>query len=167
MAEGFWTEARVRQLVALWEAGRSCSEIARLFAQEGGVTVTKNMVTGKARRLKLPFRPSPIHPKASKPKQSETRKQLVGVPARKGLLPASAICTFTTCQWPIGDPAAPDFHFCGVPVRQRGKPYCDVHQARAVDRQATEEAKARDGGKPLRDARTRRMRVPFADAGER
>jgi GcrA cell cycle regulator len=34
--------------------------------------------------------------------------------------------TERTCKWPIGDPATPDFWFCGLPVQQ-GKPYCDAH----------------------------------------
>ena len=31
-----------------------------------------------------------------------------------------------TCKWPIGDPAASGFHYCGVPP-QSGRPYCDEH----------------------------------------
>ncbi|MCA8882553.1 MAG: GcrA cell cycle regulator [Rhodobacteraceae bacterium] len=34
--------------------------------------------------------------------------------------------TERTCKWPIGDPATPDFWFCGLPVEQ-GKPYCEAH----------------------------------------
>ncbi len=34
--------------------------------------------------------------------------------------------TERTCKWPIGDPATPDFWFCGLPVQQ-GKPYCEAH----------------------------------------
>ena len=34
--------------------------------------------------------------------------------------------TERTCKWPIGDPATPEFWFCGLPVQQ-GKPYCDAH----------------------------------------
>ena len=34
--------------------------------------------------------------------------------------------TERTCKWPIGDPATPDFWFCGLPA-QAGKPYCDAH----------------------------------------
>jgi GcrA cell cycle regulator len=34
--------------------------------------------------------------------------------------------TERTCKWPIGDPATPDFWFCGLPV-QPGKPYCEAH----------------------------------------
>ncbi|MEL6572190.1 MAG: GcrA family cell cycle regulator [Pseudomonadota bacterium] len=34
--------------------------------------------------------------------------------------------TEKTCKWPVGDPATPNFWFCGLPV-QAGKPYCDAH----------------------------------------
>ena len=34
--------------------------------------------------------------------------------------------TFTSCQWPNGDPQEKDFHFCGdTPVDN--KPYCRKH----------------------------------------
>jgi len=31
-----------------------------------------------------------------------------------------------TCRWPIGDPAKPDFHYCGEPP-QSGRVYCGTH----------------------------------------
>ena len=34
--------------------------------------------------------------------------------------------TEKTCKWPVGDPATPNFWFCGLPV-QVGKPYCEAH----------------------------------------
>jgi len=34
--------------------------------------------------------------------------------------------TERTCKWPIGDPATPNFWFCGLPAEQ-GKPYCEAH----------------------------------------
>ena len=34
--------------------------------------------------------------------------------------------TEKTCKWPVGDPATPNFWFCGLPV-QGGKPYCEAH----------------------------------------
>ncbi len=34
--------------------------------------------------------------------------------------------TERTCKWPVGDPATPDFWFCGLPVKS-GKPYCEAH----------------------------------------
>ena len=34
--------------------------------------------------------------------------------------------TFTSFQWPIGDPQEKDFHFCGIKPAV-GKPYCQAH----------------------------------------
>jgi GcrA cell cycle regulator len=34
--------------------------------------------------------------------------------------------TERTCKWPVGDPATPNFWFCGLPT-QTGKPYCEAH----------------------------------------
>mgnify|MGYP002717409669 CR=1 FL=1 len=35
--------------------------------------------------------------------------------------------TERTCKWPLGDPLAEDFHFCGADVRENG-PYCAYHK---------------------------------------
>ena len=35
-----------------------------------------------------------------------------------------------TCRWPIGNPANPDFHFCGHEPEE-GKPYCKYHEGKA------------------------------------
>lgn len=35
-----------------------------------------------------------------------------------------------TCAWPMGDPMADGFHYCGDPVEE-GRPYCPDHCARA------------------------------------
>lgn len=50
-----WTDQRVAQLKKLWQQGKSASEIAETL---GGVT--RNAVIGKAHRLGLSGRPSPI-----------------------------------------------------------------------------------------------------------
>ena len=34
--------------------------------------------------------------------------------------------TFSSCQWPIGDPQEKDFHFCEADTLT-GKPYCKDH----------------------------------------
>lgn len=49
-----WNDARTEQLKVLWEQNLAASEIARILG------VTKNAVVGKAHRLKLSSRPSPI-----------------------------------------------------------------------------------------------------------
>jgi GcrA cell cycle regulator len=35
-----------------------------------------------------------------------------------------------TCRWPVGDPADPNFFFCGA-TTENGLVYCPIHRARA------------------------------------
>lgn len=55
-----WTDERIEQLRKLWDQGLSASAIGKQLG------VSKNAVVGKAHRLKLPARPSPIR-KGSRP----------------------------------------------------------------------------------------------------
>lgn len=54
-----WTEQQVAFLRTAWAAGRPISQIGEMLG------CTRNAVAGKARRLKLAPRPSPIHRKAA------------------------------------------------------------------------------------------------------
>jgi len=140
-----WTEERVAELMRLWEAGRSASEIGRLLG------VSKNSVVGKAHRMKLKARPSPIKrgstPQVRRVAMAPMPKPVVRVePVAKQVQeriaapapvqrPARAVHRSAgkggpSCLWPIGDPGDQDFHFCGEPA-VAGKPYCDEHCARA------------------------------------
>ena len=99
-----WTTELVSSLERLWNEGASTAEIGRRLG------VSKNAVVGKAHRLGLSGRPSPIRQ----------------VPVRK----VAAHAKGPSCQWPIGDPRHDDFHFCGEPAFG-GKPYCAHHCAMA------------------------------------
>lgn len=51
------------------------------------------------------------------------------------IIPVAKRKTMTTlmpddCRWPIGDPQAAGFHFCGK-RKQAGHPYCELHVRRA------------------------------------
>jgi GcrA cell cycle regulator len=51
------------------------------------------------------------------------------------IIPLAQRKTMTTllpddCRWPIGDPQAAGFHFCGK-HKQSGHPYCEFHVRRA------------------------------------
>jgi len=63
---GTWTDERIEQLKQLWEQGLSASAIGRALG------VTKNAVVGKAHRLKLSSRPSPIRKGAKPPVKRAT-----------------------------------------------------------------------------------------------
>ena len=52
-----WTDDRIDQLKTMWEAGQTASQIAEAL---GGVS--RNAVIGKAHRLELQARPSPVRP---------------------------------------------------------------------------------------------------------
>jgi GcrA cell cycle regulator len=143
-----WTEERIGELTRLWQAGHSASDIGKRLG------ISKNAVVGKAHRLKLPSRPSPIKqnseaktqpapsgPKAAKPqpaaeaKPSQPQRAKVRAVASNGKRRAAPVepkpvGRGSGCLWPIGDPGDPDFHFCGADSVP-GKPYCAEHAARA------------------------------------
>lgn len=57
-----WTEMEMWRLAGMWSDGLSCSQIAKAL----GPHMTRNMVIGKAHRMGLAKRPSPIKRGASK-----------------------------------------------------------------------------------------------------
>jgi GcrA cell cycle regulator len=73
LGETTWSEARIAELNRLWSEGLSTAEIGRRLA------VSKSAVVGKAHRLGLPGRPSPIQ-------RSPEQKSPVGLtaPPRRG-----------------------------------------------------------------------------------
>lgn len=141
-----WTDERVELLKRLWADGLSASQIA---AELGGVT--RNAVIGKVHRLSLsgrakqsngprPHRPrTPRAPRAPRPMvigntalklhraPQPRRLQLaedvvVPIPLKASILSLNE----NTCRWPIGDPTAEDFCFCGHVPRDQS-PYCEYH----------------------------------------
>ena len=149
-----WTDEKIAELKRLWLEGKSTGEIGKIIG------MSKNAVVGKAHRLGLESRPSPIKRnedaesvKAQAPKASKEEKPVkagkaekgdsankvaeVGSVARKASSKGDGDKGVTlvdlnmhTCRWPIGDPKDPDFHFCGKEV-ELGKPYCEEHLAQA------------------------------------
>ncbi len=68
--------------------------------------------------------PLPPQPSANEisPEALASQREVEKKARRLGLMEL----TERTCKWPIGDPATPDFWFCGLPT-QTGKPYCEAH----------------------------------------
>lgn len=116
-----WTDERVEILTRLWAEGKSASQIAEILGD-----VSRNAVIGKAHRLGLSGRPSPIKRKSSK-------KEKKGI----SILDLNE----RVCRWPHGDPRDDDFHFCGKPSVP-GLPYCAEHCAVAY--QATTNNKKKE-----------------------
>jgi GcrA cell cycle regulator len=73
-----WTDERIATLKKMWEGGATASEIA---TELGGVS--RNAVIGKAHRLGLKARPSPV-------KANEKKKPAAAAPAAKKPAPATA-----------------------------------------------------------------------------
>jgi len=109
-----WTDERIDELKALWAEGLTTGEIGKRLG------VSKNAVVGKAHRLGLKGRPSPI--KRTKPSRPAAPAPKEPEPKIRSVVDLSA----HTCRWPIGDPREPGFHFCGEPTLS-GKPYCAEH----------------------------------------
>lgn len=131
-----WTDERVALLRKMWGEGKTAAEIAK---ELGGVT--RNAVIGKAHRLKLSNRLSPIQQNtkkvASKPAANEERRQPPRRVANdskefdKGIKGVSmADLGGRMCRWPIGDPKDDDFRFCGHEI-VAGLPYCPEHSKAA------------------------------------
>ncbi len=126
-----WTEETIARLRQLWAEGHSTAEIGRRMG------VSKNAVVGKAHRLQLEARPSPIRrdgaaprrPSSSRPSVQPatdgSRERPAPPPLRAVPVPRSTVRTMPCC-WPIGEPGTPAFRFCDEPATA-GKPYCMAH----------------------------------------
>ncbi|MCB9988239.1 MAG: gcrA cell cycle regulator family protein [Rhodospirillales bacterium] len=125
-----WTEERVALLKKLWGEGRTAAEIAKELGD-----VTRNAVIGKAHRLKLSNRVSPIQQNTKKvtskiaveekPKAARLAKPVMRDPVKTDGVTMAEL-TPKMCRWPMGDPKSADFRFCGcnsVP----SMPYCEEH----------------------------------------
>ncbi len=73
-----WTDERISTLKKMWQQGKSASEIAEKL---GGVT--RNAVIGKAHRLGLSGRPSPIKKVVKKPVAAPVAKKVAPAPVAK------------------------------------------------------------------------------------
>ena len=115
-----WTEERLKMLKALWDEGLSISRIGQRL------NVTRNAVAGKAHRLSLPKRQSPISSTAApvRAKVKKTEEIADELPLRLALRKIS--WSRSKCVWPTGDPKTTDFSFCSKPI-DPGKPYCFEH----------------------------------------
>ena len=145
-----WTEEVIVRLRTLWSEGHSTAEIGRRLG------VSKNAVVGKAHRLDLSARPSPIR------REGEPRRVPRPAPVRRVIgptlpslaepsarpapepppqaapepRPVRAVSVarpsgrLVACCWPIGEPGTPSFHFCDADALP-GKPYCADHAALA------------------------------------
>lgn len=152
-----WNDETIARLRELWAEGLSTAEIGRRMS------VSKNAVVGKAHRLNLPPRPSPIRRdgiglavRAAPPRRvtgptlpplsaavSAPAATAVAAPVQRAAPQAArpapvravpyAPSRLSTCCWPIGEPGTRSFRFCDADATH-GKPYCSAHASLAYVR---------------------------------
>jgi GcrA cell cycle regulator len=135
-----WTPERVEQLRTCVVSGLTCSQIA------AEIGVTRNAVIGKIHRLGLsPGRPAAAPGGAYPPRvrhaRFSPRRQLLrlinaeapcasdeaGPAAAESAHPCSLLdLAHGKCRWPLNDPGAVDFAFCGNDAAT-GFSYCAGH----------------------------------------
>ena len=137
-----WNDDNVSRLRDLWDQGLPTSQIGKLLG------FTKNAVVGKAHRIGLERRPSPIRRTAVKPDRKKARSPVipklnfenkfteqkdVGISTRI-FSPTEKNLFYNNikrgCEWPEGHPDEFEFRFCGK-ERFEDKPYCLDHCATA------------------------------------
>jgi len=135
-----WLPEKMELLRMLWDEGLPASAIAERL----GDGVSRNAVIGKAHRLELEPRPSPVKGAETAPADGEAPSTDGSAPkprrARPRAKPIKVVRTTLldlsdkVCKWPIGHPGDVDFHFCGAPSNP-GFPYCGAHCAVAYQAQ--------------------------------
>lgn len=136
-----WTTERVDQLRRFVEAGFSCGQIA------GEIGISRNAVIGKIHRLRL-WRGAPptvrIKTRPRQPAVLTQRRILEAAFAQTAgaveTIESAERCSLIElavgkCRWPIGDPGANDFCFCGNQA-VGGLSYCTGHARLAYRRAA-------------------------------
>ena len=141
-----WSDEQIADLDRLWRRGATAGEIGRALGK------TKNSVIGKAHRLKLPGRPSPIGltradldkataraleaAPAPKPKPARLKPAIkVATPKKRRPAPTAAPAQRNAkaidrpCRWPMWDDIV-THKYCGK-RRQTGSSYCPAHHAKA------------------------------------
>ena len=115
-----WDGPKLKELEDLWKQGHPISKIGEMLG------VSRNSIAGKAHRMGLPKRTSPIlsskKEKLSDKKNNENDNK--NIPLKIKL--RGVQWSRTKCCWPEGDPKQNDFKFCGQDIFP-GRPYCDKH----------------------------------------
>jgi GcrA cell cycle regulator len=140
-----WTKERNELLTTLWMSGLSVRYCARQLE------VSPGCISGKISRLGLPKRECDLNNrsksasarefrhKAAKPRAILPDSIAVTVPEPSAFERPATACALLElgddqCHFPIGEPGAQDFIYCGGPATYRR--YCECHARVAYTRRA-------------------------------
>ena len=115
-----WDEQKLNKLKQLWDEGLPITKIGI------EIGVSRNAIAGKAHRLGLPKRNSPIS-KSGDPRKNRvtsSKNTIQQLPLK--IMLRKVEWSRNRCCWPIGDPKLPGFSFCGTSIIP-GRPYCEEH----------------------------------------
>ena len=122
--KNIWDEKKLKELEDLWNQGHPISKIGVLLG------VSRNSIAGKAHRMGLPKRNSPISTDKKQNLSGTKDNEIINkfIPLKIKL--RGVQWSRTKCCWPEGDPKQNDFKFCGQDIFP-GRPYCDKHSLMA------------------------------------
>jgi len=115
-----WNDEKLNKLKSLWDKGLPITKIGLELG------VSRNAIAGKAHRIGLPKRNSPIS-KSGDPRKNNNKADIQTdkeLPLK--LLLRDVEWSRNRCCWPLGDPKLPGFSFCGTSIIP-GRPYCEEH----------------------------------------
>ena len=115
-----WDEEKLNKLKKLWDEGLPITKIGI------EIGVSRNAIAGKAHRLGLPKRNSPISKSGDPRKNQETLPKNSSQQLPLKIMLREVEWSRNRCCWPIGDPKLPGFSFCGTSIIP-GRPYCEEH----------------------------------------
>ena len=115
-----WDEKQLGKLKKLWDEGLPITKIGLELG------VSRNAIAGKAHRLGLPKRNSPISKSGDPRKNQDVSNLEISKELPLKILLREVEWSRNRCCWPIGDPKLPGFSFCGISIMP-GRPYCEEH----------------------------------------
>ena len=118
--KNIWDQSKLKELEDLWKEGHPISKIGEMLG------VSRNSVAGKAHRMGLPKRTSPISTSKKEILYNKKNNENIdkNIPLKIKL--RGVHWSRTKCCWPEGDPKQNNFKFCGQDIFP-GRPYCDKH----------------------------------------
>ena len=105
-----WDEKQLGKLKKLWDEGLPITKIGLELG------VSRNAIAGKAHRLGLPKRNSPISKSGDPRKNQDVSNLEISKELPLKILLREVEWSRNRCCWPIGDPKLPGFSFCVISI---------------------------------------------------